>query len=197
MMCKHPRTIALLGALSLGLYGTVPFSRAATTQRMPNPPATQFRHEAVAFVDTGRILQDSAVAQAAQKKLKDEFAPQRQKLRAMADQIQALQTKLQVNSVVMSDSDRVDLQQKISDMIQDFQARQQEYEQDLNTQRNSLASQILEKAQGIVEQIAKRNGDVIVFQKAAYVSPRIDITDQVIQSLDGAGRSPGASPIVQ
>lgn len=197
MMCKHPRTIALLGALGLGLCGAAPLSLAATMQNVPNPPAIQARHGAVAFVDTARILHDSAVAQAAQQKLKDEFAAQRKKLRAMADKIQALQTKLQNDSAVMSDSDRVALQQKIGDMTQDFQGRQQQYEQDLNTQRNSLASQVLQKAQGIVDQIAKRDGDVIVFQKAAYVSPRLDITDQVIQSLDAAGKSPGASPTAQ
>ena len=68
-------------------------------------------------------------------------------------------------------------------MDKDFQRRQREFREDLNQRRNEELAAVLEKANKVIKQLAEAEKYDIVFQEAVYFSPRIDITDKVIQSL--------------
>jgi outer membrane protein len=138
----------------------------------------------VAFVNSERILHESHLAQQAQQKLKQDFAPREQALHDLATKIQDSTRKLHDDAQVMQESDREALQQQLDDMTRDFQDRQQEFEQDLDARRSAATAAVLDKANLAVQQIARSEGFDAVVQSAAYVNPAIDITDRVIQALD-------------
>ncbi len=171
-------------ALALSPMLSLPAAHAAAT---PSPVASGAQAAPalrVAFVDTARILRDSAMAKAASQKLEQRFEPRRRKLAALSQRIDALRTKLQDNSVVMSDDQRMQAQQQLADLSRQFRDDQQAFAEDLNSQRNADVSRILDKANAVVDQVARRMGCDIVFQNAVYVNPHIDITNAVIQALD-------------
>jgi outer membrane protein len=47
---------------------------------------------------------------------------------------------------------------------------------------------IFERVNKIIKQIAEAEKYDIIFQEAAYVNPRIDITDKVIKALGDGGK---------
>ena len=138
----------------------------------------------VAFVDTARILRDSDLAKAASQRLQQTFEPRRRKLAELGQRIDALRNKLLDGNAQMSDDQRLAAQQQLQDLGREFRDDQQAFAEDLNAQRNADVSRILDKANAIVDQVAREKGCDIVFQSAVYVNPRIDITDDVIRALD-------------
>ncbi len=138
----------------------------------------------IGFINTERILKDSLPAKAAQQKLEAEFSPREKQLQQMAARIKALSQKLDKDGPVMSDGERSNDQQQLSDLNRDFQRKQREFAEDLNAKRNAALAVVLDKANKVVKQVAEQGNYDIVFQEAVYVNPRIDITDKVLKALD-------------
>ena len=158
-------------------------ARGAPSARASVPARARLR---VAFVDTARILRDSAVAKAASRKLEQTFEPRRRKLAELSRRIETLRASLSDGAATMSDDQRLAAQQQLSDLSREFRDDQQAFAEDLNAQRNADVSRILDQANTAVGRVAREKGCEIVFQGAVYVNPRIDITPDVIRALDAA-----------
>jgi len=135
-------------------------------------------------VNLERILRDSAPAVRAQKKLEAEFAKRDQELGKMAEQLKRLQDTLEKNAVTMSESERSKREREFADLNREFQRKQREAREDFNQRRNEELSGVIERANRAVKQIAEAEKYDVIFQEAVWASPRIDITDKVIKSLD-------------
>lgn len=138
----------------------------------------------IGFINTERILKDSALAKAAQQKLESEFSKRDKELQDMAARIKSANENLEKNGPVMSDPDRIKAQQNLVEMNRDFQRKQREFSEDLNARRNEALATVLDKANKVVRDIAQKDHYDIIFQEAVYVNPRIDITDKVLKALD-------------
>ncbi len=138
----------------------------------------------IGFINTERVLKDSALAKAAQQKLESEFSKRDKELQDMAAKIKTANENLEKNGPVMSDADRIKAQQNLVDMNREFQRKQREFSEDLNARRNEALASVLDKANKVVRDIALKDHYDIIFQDAVYVNPRIDITDKVLKALD-------------
>ena len=138
----------------------------------------------IGFVSTERIFRDAAPAKAATAKLEQEFSKRDKELQDLGTRIKNLSDKLDKDAPVLSESDRSRRQRELSDLDKDFQRKQREFREDLNQRRNEELSAVLERANRVIKQIAEAEKYDIVFQEAVYVSPRIDITDKVIKTLN-------------
>jgi outer membrane protein len=138
----------------------------------------------VGYVNLERILRDSAPAMRAQKKIELEFAKRDQELGKLADQLKRLQDTLEKNAVTMSESERTKRDREFGDLNREFQRKQREAREDFNQRRNEELSGVIERANRAVKQIAEAEKYDVIFQEAVWASPRIDITDKVIKSLD-------------
>jgi outer membrane protein len=141
------------------------------------------------FVNTERILRDAIPAQRAQKKIEAEFQKRDQELARLADQLKRMQDDIEKNSVTMSESQRRTKEREFGELNRDFQRKQREFREDLNQRRNEELAQVVEAANRVIRQIAEQEKYDIIFQDAVYASPRIDLTDKVIKSLD-SGKPP-------
>src|SRR5262249_3323641 len=95
-----------------------------------------FAQAKIGFVSLDRILRDAPVAQRAQKKIEAEFPKRDQELVKMGEQLKKQQENLEKNGVTMSDADRQKREREISDLNREFQRKQREFREDLNTRRN-------------------------------------------------------------
>ena len=143
----------------------------------------------IGYVNTERILRDAAPAVRAQRKIEAEFQKRDQEMARLADQLKRMQDDLEKNAVTMSESQRRTKEREFGELNRDFQRKQREFREDLNQRRNEELAQVVEAANRVIRQIAEQEKYDIIFQDAVYASPRIDLTDKVIKSLD-SGKPP-------
>jgi outer membrane protein len=98
------------------------------------------------------------------------------------------------NRSFRSAADRAAKQRDLSQLDQDFQRKQREFREDLNQRRNEELAGVLDRANKVIKQIAEQQHYDLIVQEAVYVSPRIDITDQVLKALAANQSSLSATP---
>ena len=148
------------------------------------PLASSAQELKIGFVNTERIFREATPAKAATAKLEQEFSRRDKDLQDLAARVKSAAEKLDKDAPVLSDAERVKRQRELSEMDKDYQRRQREFREDLNQRRNEELAAVLEKANKVIRQLAEVEKYDIVFQEAVYYSPRIDITDKVLKSLN-------------
>jgi outer membrane protein len=159
--------------------------RAISIAVLAVPAVPALAEGKIGFVNTERIMRDSAPAQRAQKKIEGEFTKRDQELSRVADQLKQLQQDLEKNAVTMSDAQRRTKERELGDLDRDFQRKRREFQEDLNQRRNEELAQVLEQANRAIRALAEQEKYDIIFQDAVYANPRIDLTERVIKALEG------------
>ncbi|HBT34041.1 MAG TPA: outer membrane protein chaperone [Pusillimonas sp.] len=157
---------------------------AVTLVSVPSAQA-QAQGTKIGFVSTERILRDSKPAKAAQAKIESEFKGRDQELQNLANRLRNMAQEFDKDAPVMSESDRIRRQRELADMDSDLQRKRREFQEDFNRRRNEEFSNIVEQADKAIQQIAESQGYDLIIQDAVTVSPRVDLTDQVLQALGG------------
>ena len=139
----------------------------------------------IGFVSTERILRDSAPAKAAQSKIEAEFKKRDDELQRLANSLRSEAQKFDKDAPVLSESERIKRQRNLADLDSDLQRKRREFQEDFNRRRNEEFSSIVEKADAAIKRIAEQQGYDLILQDAVTVSPRVDITDQVLKALGG------------
>ncbi|GAA5234743.1 OmpH family outer membrane protein [Verticiella sediminum] len=138
----------------------------------------------VGFVSVERIIRDSAPAKAAVARIDSEFKKRETELQQLATRLRTQSEQYDKDAAVMSESDRIRRQRELSTLDGEFQRKRIEFQEDLNRRRNEEMGRVFERADQVIKQIAESQGYDLVLQEAITVSPRVDITDQVIKALD-------------
>lgn len=165
------RALVLAAALGAGAMVAAPVVQAQATK--------------IGFVSTERILRDSKPAKAAQSKIEAEFKKRDDELQNLANRLRSEAQKFDKDAPVLSESERIKRQRNLADMDSDLQRKRREFQEDFNRRRNEEFSAIVEKADAAIKQIAEQQGYDLIIQDAVTVSPRVDITDQVMKALGG------------
>jgi outer membrane protein len=137
----------------------------------------------IGFVNSQKILNDAPQAARAKKKIEKDFEKRDQELQKLAKQLQSMQENLDKNAVTMAESERRNKEREFADLNRDFQRKQREFREDLSQRQNEEMASIFERVNKIIKQIAEAEKYDIIFQEAAYINPRVDITDTVIKAL--------------
>jgi outer membrane protein len=169
-MSRGNRALILAAALGLGAVVAAPVHAQATK---------------IGFVSTERILRDSKPAKAAQSKIEAEFKKRDDELQSLANRLRNDAQKFDKDAPVMSESERIKRQRQLSDLDSDLQRKRREFQEDFNRRRNEEFSGIVEKADAAIKKIAEQQNYDLIIQDAVTVSPRVDITDQVLKALGG------------
>ena len=129
------------------------------------------------------ILRDSAAAQAASKKLEQEFSKRDKELNAAGQRLKNDVERFEKNAGTMTEQERIRKQRDLAERDRDFQRRQRELREDFNQRRNEELQKLLRQANTVIKNIAQREKYDLILQEAIYVNPKIDITDQVLKEL--------------
>jgi len=161
-------TLALAGALFLGSAVALPVQAQGTK---------------IGFVNTERILRESAPAKTAQSKIESEFKKRDDELQRLSNSLRSQAEKFDKDAPVLSESDRVNRQRDLSRLDTELQRKRREFQEDFNRRRNEEFSSIVTKANQAIKRIAEQENYDLIIQDAVTVNPRVDITDKVIQAL--------------
>ena len=138
----------------------------------------------VGFVNTERVLRESAPAVRAQKKLEREFEKRDADLKKMDRQISDLRATLDRDGATMSEVDRNNKVRELGNLTRDFQRNERAFREDLNQRKNEELAGLQERANKIIQQIAEgEKYDLILQEPIVWASPRIDLTDRIIKAL--------------
>lgn len=161
----------------LGLGGTLAVTAI--------PAQAQQQGTKIGFVSTERILRDSKPAKAAQAKIESEFKRRDDELQSLANQLRSQAQSFDKDAPVLSESERIKRQRQLTDLDSDLQRKRREFQEDFNRRRNEEFSSIVEQADDAIRKIAESQNYDLIIQDAVTVSPRVDITDQVMKALGG------------
>ena len=138
----------------------------------------------IGFVNTERVFRDSQQALKAQKKLEKEFQTRDQDIQKMVKQARDLQTFLEKEGLTLSEADRTKKQRDLANLSRDLQHAQREFREDLNQRRNEEFAGVQERARKAIVEIAEKEKYDLVVENVVYASPRVDITERVLKSLE-------------
>jgi len=140
----------------------------------------------IGYVNSERILRDSAPARAAAQKLEAEFSKRDRELQEMAVRLKTQAERFEKDGPVLSEADRNRRQRELTELDRELQRRQREFREDLNQRRNEELQALLERTQRLVRQIAEQDKYDLILQDAVFFSPRVDITEKVLRGLNTA-----------
>lgn len=148
----------------------------------------QAQESKIGYINTQRITSESAPAKAAQAKLEQEFSSRQKALADQQQTLKAMSEKFERDAPTLAESQRVAKQKEIADQSRDFQRKQREFQEDLNTKRNEELQQVLDKANKAVKQVADAEKYDLVIQEVVYSNGRHDITEKVLKILNSPAK---------
>jgi outer membrane protein len=161
-----------IARLLVALMASLPVSYASAVDQLK-----------VGYVNTQRLFRDAPAAVRAAKKIEQEFSKRDQDLQRLAKQVQGLQEALEKNGVTMAEPERRTKEKDLGELSREFQRKQREFREDLNLRQNEENAAIIEKANKAIKQLAENEKYDLIVQDVVWVSPKLDITDKVIQAL--------------
>jgi len=137
----------------------------------------------IGIINTEKVMRDSEPAKKAMKKLEKEFEKRGQDLEKLRQQAQRLQEEVEKNGLTMAENARKLKERELADVTRDYQRKQRELNEDFNARRNEELQAVVDRTNKAIRVIAEKEGYDLVLQEAAYVNPRVDITEKVIKAL--------------
>lgn len=182
--CRATILGAVLASAAL-VFGvsTAVFAQTAPANSGSEQSAENFSTK-IGFVNTQRILADSAPARAAQKKIEDEFNKREEELQKSVAEFRNRVQQFERDAPVLAESDRNRRQRELGNLDADLQRKQREIQEDFNRRRNEEFAVIIERANEAILEIADKENYDLILQDAVTVSERVDITDKVIKLLE-------------
>jgi outer membrane protein len=145
----------------------------------------------IGYVNSERVLRESNAAKAAQAKLEAEFGRRERDLNDLGQRLKAAADKLDKDGPTLSEGERSRRQRELIDQDRDLQRKRREFQEDLAQRKNEELSGVVERANRVIKQIFDSEKYDVILQEVVFASPRVDITDKVIRSLNAQPAQPG------
>lgn len=142
----------------------------------------------IGYVNSERVLRESAPAKAAQTKLEAEFGKREKELNELRARIKTAADKLDKDAPTLAETERNRRQRELVDQDRELQRRQREFQEDLNQRKNEELAAVVERANRAIRQIFEAEKYDAILQEVVLAGPRVDITDKVIRALNGPSK---------
>jgi outer membrane protein len=138
----------------------------------------------IAVVDPNRVVEQSPQYEAARDSLQREVEDRERSLRDQQEQISSLQSKLERDGALMSESEIQRLQNDIRSRTRKLKYARDEFQEDFVLRQNELRARLGRQVKEVIVELAKEQKiDLIISEGLVYSDPRIDISDLVIERL--------------
>lgn len=138
----------------------------------------------IGYVSLERILNESKIAKDAQTKMQSEFSKREKDVRDGIERIKSEAARLDKEAAVLPEAERVRKQRELAEHDRELQRKQRELIEDSQRRGAEERAKIFEKANQALKQIVEQKKLDLVVQEAAFVSPKVDITNEVLQALN-------------
>ena len=177
--CSHAAATSLLG---LALIAAPLAAQAAAAA--PGGPIK------IAVIDTEKILLSSVAGKKAVADLKKLQEARETELRAKAQELKDLQTKISDGRLSLAQDKLAELSKQLEEKDIVLRRAQDDATRELNKKRDDMLAAIDEKVMPVINQVGKELGYTLIFRKfesgLIYADDTVDITASVVQRLDAA-----------
>jgi outer membrane protein len=176
-------TAASLAVCLSAINGSALAQTGSTSPASSQSPAVRTGELKIGFVNTEKLLRESAPAQRAFKKLEREFATRQAEVEKIAKRFRDASAAYEKEQLAMAENDRRNKQRELEVLSRDVQRAQRELREDENLRRNEELAALQDRAQKAIQKIAEAERYDLILQEAVYANTRIDITDRVLKAL--------------
>ncbi|MCC7330358.1 MAG: OmpH family outer membrane protein [Gammaproteobacteria bacterium] len=149
----------------------------------------------IGVVDFARLVKESPQAEATLKALENEFAPRQRDLVAKQNELKDRQAKLQKDAAVMGADERRNAESKFRDDERELGRRVNAFQEDINVRRNEELGKLQVDLLREVQSFAKQRGyDLIVGDGVLYATQSLDLTAQILASVQAGYKAKPAAP---
>lgn len=142
----------------------------------------------IGYVNYQRLMQDSPQAKAAQDVLRNEFASKQKELQTEQTTLKQKEDDLQKNGATMSADQRDKAEKDLRDGNRDLQQKVNEYQDDFNARQNEELSKLQKTLVEEVQEYAQaQKFDLMLAEGVIFSSPALDVTPQVLTALQARG----------
>lgn len=183
-MRRSSGVIGAIGGTLLAVLAALPLSSAA------QQPATK-----IGYVDLKRVLDEAPQMVESRAKLEREFTSRDGAIKAAEAKLAALKQRYERDNAIMSKDDAEALKREIDATERANKRMVDEARSDLAARQAAERDRNWQKMQDIIVEYARSQGyDLIEASPPLYVSPRIDITDAVLDHLKRANAAARSKP---
>lgn len=149
----------------------------------------------IGFVSTQRLLSESPQAENLRAQIEKEFAPRDRQLQADQKKLEDMQERLTKDAAIMSESERAKLERDILTSRRDNKRNLDELREDVTLRQNEEYGKLSKVIGNAINVVAKEHKLDLVLRDSAvvFVTPKIDITNLVIDYLKNSSQKPVAS----
>jgi len=150
-------------------------------------PTTAGALKKVGFIDLQRLVNESKMGQAAQRDLQKVRQQKEALVAAKLREVNELRELIDKEGDKMSPRQKHDKQLALQKLNKVHQRLVSDVKEDILREDRVLVSIILQKADGVLKEVAKRLNYTIILKDASvigYLDPKVDITDEVIKELN-------------
>jgi outer membrane protein len=155
-------------------------------------------------INIRQAIATTAEGKQASAELQSQFSARQNELEQMNKQINDVRQRLDTGAGKLSQDEATRLQRQGESMARQLQRKQDEYQEDV---QSAVFDRIGRKMVDVLDRYARENGIVVVLDSSAqntpvlFVSPNIDITQEIVRLYDnaypvkgGAATAPAARP---
>lgn len=160
------------------LVATFALAPALLQAQTPAPPVR------VGYVDMKRLLDNAPQVVAGRRKLEREFAAGDTALKADETRVAALRERQKRDAATMNQAEADALQREIDALDRSIKRSRDSLRADLKTRSDQELDKSWREINDAVVEFAREQGyDLIVPSPVVYASPKVDITDRVLERL--------------
>ncbi|SFN48658.1 periplasmic chaperone for outer membrane proteins Skp [Dokdonella immobilis] len=149
----------------------------------------------IGYVDMKRLLDNAPQVMAGRQKLEREFAPRDAALNADEARLASMRSRYERENAGMNRSDAEALRREIDALDRSIKRNRENLRSELKTRSDQELDRSWREINNAVIEFAREQGiDLIVPSPVVYASPRIDVTDQVLERLRREQGARGATP---
>lgn len=175
--------------LAAALAVVAPYLPAAAAQAPP--PATP----RIAYVDMKRLLDNAPQVVAGRQKLEREFAPRDTALKTDESRLATLRARHERDAALISRAEADALKREIDALERSIRRSRDALRDELKARSDQELDRSWREINNAVVEFAREQGiDLIVPSPVVYASPRIDVTDQVLERLKRQFRGRDGTP---
>ncbi|GAA6141239.1 OmpH family outer membrane protein [Hydrogenophaga sp. 5NK40-0174] len=138
----------------------------------------------IGAVNVDRIMRDSAMAKSITAKLEQDFSKREKELQNQLDALKKAFADFERTAPTLPESQRVSKQRSLVEEERELQRKQRAFHEDLALRKNEGVQLVIEKVNKVLKTMAEEEKYDLIIQEAAYINPKLDITERVIDRLN-------------
>ena len=148
----------------------------------------------IGFVSLPALIERAPQTKATMDALQEEFAPRQREFQAKQKEYEDLAAKAQKDLAVMGETERRNAEKDLRELQRELTRLQNEFQEDLNLRQNEEYGLLQRAMLKEVQDYAQAEGyDLIVGDGVLYVNTTVNITDEVLRTVEANSQATGAN----